>query len=68
MPLAASWPHCPPVESRHLTPHTSRRGPWKPRIAPGFGRDSGSQEMPMAVRVWDAGRSECRAVTVRIRG
>ncbi len=68
MLFAASWPLRPPVESRHLTPHTSRSGTWKPRIAPGFGRDSGSRETPMAVRVWDAGKSECRAVMVRIRG
>ena len=29
--------------------------------------DSLSQGRPMAVRAWDVGRSECRAVTVRIR-
>ncbi len=68
MLFVASWPLCPPVESRHLTPHTSRSGTWKPRIAPGFGRDSISQDTPMAVRVWDAGTSECRAVMARIRG
>ncbi len=36
MLFVASWPLCPPVESRHLTPHTSRSGTWKPRIAPGL--------------------------------
>ncbi len=49
MLFAASWPLRPPVESRHLTPHTSRSGTWKPRTAPGSGRDSGSQGPPMAV-------------------
>jgi hypothetical protein len=29
--------------------------------------DSLSQDRPMAVRVWDVGRSECRAVMARIR-
>ncbi len=39
MLFAASWPLRPPVESRHLTPHTSRGGTWKPpyrsRLWPG---------------------------------
>ena len=29
--------------------------------------DSLSQDRPMALRVWDVGRSECRAVMARIR-
>ena len=40
-------------------------GTWKPRIAP-FG-ESRLQGLSMAVRAWDVGKSECRAVMVRIR-
>ncbi len=32
-----------------------------------FSKDSDLQESPMAVQVWDVGKSESRAVMVRIR-
>jgi len=60
--------YSPPVDSRHLTPRTSQGGTWKPRNAPDPGLDSGLRNPPMAVRAWDAGKSECRAIMAWIRG
>lgn len=65
--------HCGIVDHKLLgreqapNPMTRESGTWKPRIVLGFGRDSAPRGSPMAVRVWDVGRSECRAVMVRIR-
>jgi hypothetical protein len=59
--------HTPPGRQQAPNPAYFPRETWKPRIAPGQGRDSVPQGAPRAVRVWDVGRSEGRAVMVRIR-
>lgn len=55
----------PPGQQQAPNPAYFTGGTWKPRIAP-LG-DSRLRSLPMAVRAWDVGRSERRAVMVRIR-
>ena len=55
----------PPGDSRHLTFQLSLM---RNMVSP-YSRPSGQSEpqgTPMGMRVWDAGKSECRAVIVRI--
>ena len=57
--------HTPPGREQAPNPTYCASGTWQPRIAPSG--DSKPQGLPMAVREQDIGRSECRAVTARIR-
>ncbi len=49
------------VDSRYLTPQTSRSGTWKPRIFSRKGKAS-RKASSMEVRAWDVGKSEGRPV------
>lgn len=59
-----------PVKSGYLTQHhlslRNVKTPYCSQIIVINNRDSDSQEKPMAVRVWEVRRSECRHVTCRI--
>jgi hypothetical protein len=65
----ASWTAAPPVDSRHLTSHVLRtrnvETPYgsRRRCCRRVGAPRGGSS---AVRAWDVGRSEGRAVTARI--